>query len=164
MKNSSFRKNFLIFGVIALMAALIFVRAQTYLPKAPVFPRGTLEIAQAGGKTFPFSIEIATTPAQHEYGLMFRRSLPEDAGMLFLFSPDQPVSFWMKNTFIPLDMLFVRGDGTIEKIVTHAPPQSLANISSDEPVRGVIEINGGAADRLGLATGDKVLYPAFSGR
>ena len=164
MTNSPSRRNIFLGGIIALMAALIFVWAQTGTPPAPVFPRGSLVIVRADGQKFTLDIEIATTRVQTEYGLMFRHSLPKDSGMLFLFTPDRPESFWMKNTYIPLDMLFVRADGTIVKIVTHAQPLNLAPIASDEPVRGVIEINGGEADRRGLKTGDRVLYPAFTGR
>jgi uncharacterized protein len=164
VRSFSSRRNIFLGGIIALMAALIFVWAQTGAPPAPAFPHDSLVIARADGQKFTLDVEIATTHAQTEYGLMFRRSLPKDSGMLFLFAPDQPTSFWMKNTYIPLDMLFVGADGTIEKIVTHAEPLNLAPIPSDEPVRGVIEINGGEADRRGLKTGDRVLYPAFTGR
>jgi len=131
---------------------------------APSFGHASLVILQADGKKLSFDVEVATTPAQHAYGLMFRHSLPPDAGMLFLFVPDQRTAFWMKNTYIPLDMLFVRGDGTIARIAVKAEPLNLALIDSGEPVRGVIEINGGAAETLGIKPGDKVLYPAFSGR
>jgi uncharacterized membrane protein (UPF0127 family) len=161
MSSDTFHKSFLIGLIVALMAALIFAYART-APTGPVFPRGNLTFQRADGTTIPLDIEIATTPAQTEYGLMFRRFLPPHAGMLFLFTPAQPVSFWMKNTFIPLDMLFVQEDGTITKIVTRAQPFSLAHINSGDPVRAVIEINGGAADQWGLKTSDKVLYPAFS--
>jgi len=164
MKSPSSRSGFFLFGIIALMVALVFAYVYPATPAAPVFPHGNLLIQRADGKKFPLAIEIASTPAQTEHGLMFRRSLPPDTGMLFLFTPDRPASFWMKNTYIPLDMLFVRADGTIVKIAARAVPFSLAPIDSDQTVRGVIEINGGAAKEWGLKTGDKVLFPAFSGR
>lgn len=129
---------------------------------APVFPHSTLAIHRAHGSPISLDIEIASTPEQKSYGLMFRHSLPERAGMLFIWDADQPVSFWMKNTFIPLDMLFVRYDGVIVKIATHTEPYSLKSIPSEGPVRGVIEINGGAASQLGIETGDKVIFPSFS--
>ncbi len=130
---------------------------------APSFPHDNLEITHADGSgKVAFNVEVATTPAQAAYGLMFRRSLPADAGMLFVFDPPQIVSMWMKNTYIPLDMLFVRVDGVIVKIVTHAEPFSLATINSGEPVHGVIELGDGVAARDGLKVGDKVLYSAFT--
>jgi len=132
------------------------------LAHTPAFPHSTLKIRHAGGPPISLDIDIASTAEQKSHGLMFRRSLPENAGMLFVWNTDQPVSFWMKNTYIPLDMLFVRYDGTIVKITTHTEPFNLKPIPSDEPVRGVIEINAGAAERLGIHTGDKVLFPAFS--
>jgi hypothetical protein len=121
-----------------------------------------MTIRRSDGQSFPFIIEIAETPEQQRYGLMFRRALPQDAGMLFISDPDRPVSMWMKNTYIPLDMLFIRHDGTIVKIITHAEPFDLTPLSSGEPVRGVIEINAGEAERRGLKIGDKIVSSAFS--
>jgi uncharacterized membrane protein (UPF0127 family) len=129
---------------------------------APAFPKDSLAIKRAGGGLAFFTVEVAATPVETSYGLMFRRSLPEDSGMLFLFQPDQIISMWMKNTYIPLDMLFVRRDGVIVKIVTHTEPFSLTTINSDELVKGVIEIGGGVAAKKGINTGDIVLYPAFA--
>ncbi|HUY68115.1 MAG TPA: DUF192 domain-containing protein [Alphaproteobacteria bacterium] len=126
----------------------------------PSFPRAELSIKLQNGQVVPFHVELATTRVQAAYGLMFRRSLAPDAGMLFLFDPDQMVYMWMKNTTIPLDMLFVRGDGTVVKIV-HAKPLDTTIIPSGEAVRGVIEIGGGIAVKDGIKPGDKVLYPAF---
>jgi uncharacterized membrane protein (UPF0127 family) len=146
--------------IAAFFAYSFFANAQS--GNAPDFPRASMVIQRADGKTFPFTIEIATTREQDMYGLMFRRSLPADAGMLFIYGPDQPVSMWMKNTYIPLDMLFVAHDGAIVKIITHAVPFDLTPLSSGEPVRGVIEINAGEVEHLGLKTGDKVLFSAFS--
>lgn len=160
--------------ILSLFLVLVFVFAGAVFlwpvlvggpapENAPVFPRSSLTFVRADGHSFPLAIEIATTPEQQHYGLMFRRSLPRDSGMLFTQESDRPISMWMKNTYIPLDMLFVRHDGTIAKIVTHAEPFNLTPISSDVPVSGVIEINAGEADRLGLKTGDKVLFPGFGG-
>jgi uncharacterized membrane protein (UPF0127 family) len=128
---------------------------------APSFPRASMTIQCADGKKFPFDIEVATTPEQETYGLMFRRSLPRDAGMLFLWPEDRMVIMWMKNTFISLDMLYVGSNGVITKIITSAEPLSLMPLSSDVPVRAVIEINAGETVRRGLKPGDKVIYPAF---
>lgn len=108
-----------------------------------------------------FTVELATTPRDMEVGLMFRQSLAPDAGMLFVYPSDQPVTFWMKNTFIPLDMLFIAGDGHIRRIVERTIPQSTDTIPSVDEVRAVLEINGGTASRLGIKTGDVVHAPAL---
>jgi hypothetical protein len=109
-----------------------------------------------------FTVEIAADMKSQERGLMFRREMDPDAGMLFVFEPPQLVSFWMKNTFIPLDLMFVRADGTIASIAADAAPLSETSIPSAEPVRAVIEINGGRALALGIAPGDKVHAPQFT--
>jgi uncharacterized membrane protein (UPF0127 family) len=155
-------------GLAVLAAALVALALYVFNPSfaqqstqpAPVFSHAALSIRRADGTRVPFDVELALTPEQAEYGLMYRRALPENAGMLFLWTQDQPVGMWMKNTYIPLEMLCVKGDGTIVKIA-HAVPFDLTPIFSPEPVRGVIEINGGTAARQGLKTGDKVLYPGF---
>jgi uncharacterized protein len=92
---------------------------------------------------------------------MFRTSLPDGQGMLFDFSPEQNVSMWMKNTLIPLDMVFIAGDGTIRHIHANAVPHSTDTVPSEFPVRAVLEINGGSAKLLGIKPGDKVKHPIF---
>jgi uncharacterized membrane protein (UPF0127 family) len=108
-----------------------------------------------------FKVELAQTPPQMEQGLMYRRALAPDAGMLFEYQKPQAVAFWMKNTLIPLDMLFVAPDGTILTIHERAVPLSLEPISSEEAVTGVIEVNGGTVARLGIKTGDRVHHAFF---
>jgi uncharacterized membrane protein (UPF0127 family) len=103
-----------------------------------------------------FSVELATTPEQIARGLMFRRNLPAGAGMLFVYPDARPVAFWMKNTLIPLDMLFIAGDGTVSRIVERTVPLSETPISSVDAVRAVLEVNGGTAARLGIRPGDIV--------
>jgi uncharacterized membrane protein (UPF0127 family) len=124
------------------------------------FPTAALTIMSASG-AHKFTVEVATTPAQLEQGLMFRQSLAPDAGMLFDFKAPQPVMMWMKNTLIPLDMLFVDAQGRIVNIHERAVPGSLATIESAAPVRAVIELNGGTAARLGIRPGDRVVFPIF---
>jgi uncharacterized protein len=102
-----------------------------------------------------FTVEIAATFEQQERGLMFRRELGPDRGMIFPYDPPQVVAFWMKNTLIPLDMLFIRGDGTIARIAT-ATPLSLDTVSSGQAVAEVLEIRGGRAAELGIREGDHV--------
>jgi uncharacterized membrane protein (UPF0127 family) len=132
---------------------------------APAFAaeRQTLEIASKTG-VHAFSVEMATTNAQREKGLMYRKSLPEGQGMLFDFQQDQEVGFWMKNTYIPLDMIFIRGDGRILRIAENTEPLSEKIVPSNGPVRAVLEVIGGTARKLGIAPGDRVAHPIFKGR
>ncbi|WP_244486531.1 DUF192 domain-containing protein [Aureimonas sp. Leaf324] len=109
-------------------------------------------------------VEVADTPQAREIGLMNRESLAEDTGMLFDFREDRPVSMWMKNTLIPLDMLFINKTGTVVRIARNAKPHSLETIPSGKPVRYVLEINGGAAATYGAKTGDKLEHPLIGRR
>jgi len=120
----------------------------------------TLEIASKTGVHI-FAVEIADTEAQREKGLMFRKNLPDGQGMLFDFKREQDVSFWMQNTYIPLDMIFIRGDGSILRIVENAEPLSTRLIPSGGPVLAVLEVIGGTAHRLGISPGDRVAHPIF---
>jgi len=120
-----------------------------------------LTIVAADGRRHVFKAELAATDEQRMVGLMYRRSMPADAGMLFDFERDAPVSMWMKNTFIPLDMLFIARDGRVVNIAQRTVPHSLASVSSEGPVRAVLELNGGTASRLGLKPGDRVLHRLF---
>jgi uncharacterized membrane protein (UPF0127 family) len=117
-----------------------------------------LEIRSAG-KVHRFTVEVAKTEEEQEQGLMYRQSLAPDRGMLFPFSPPRPASFWMKNTFIPLDMIFVRADGTIARIADNTVPQSLDPVQVGEPVVAVLELAGGRAAELGIGDSDKVSWP-----
>jgi uncharacterized membrane protein (UPF0127 family) len=109
-----------------------------------------------------FTIELARTPAEMERGLMYRDRLAPDHGMLFLYDEERAVSFWMKNTLIPLDLIFADSSGRIVQIAERAVPLSTALISSDSPVRAVLEVNGGTADRLNVAVGDRLIHPALA--
>jgi uncharacterized membrane protein (UPF0127 family) len=123
----------------------------------------SLEIVSKTG-VHPFAVEVVATPEDRAKGLMYRKSLPEGQGMLFDFQTDQDVSFWMQNTYIPLDMIFIRGDGRIANIVENTEPMSTKMIPSRGPVRGVLEVIGGTTRKLGITAGDKVAHPIFSGR
>lgn len=125
--------------------------------------RETLEIASKTG-VHAFSVELATTEAEREKGLMYRKSLPEGQGMLFDFHRDQEVGFWMRNTYIPLDMIFIRGDGRIWRIAENTEPLSEKIVPSNGPVRAVLEVIGGTARKLGIAPGDRVAHPIFKSR
>ena len=110
------------------------------------------------GATHQFTVEVAATPEQQERGLMFRRSVPADRGMIFPYDPPQNVSFWMKNTLIPLDIIFIRGDGTIVRI-TNAKALDETPLPSGEPVAVVLEIRAGRAAELGIKEGDVASWP-----
>jgi hypothetical protein len=105
---------------------------------------------------YPFNIEIADTPQEQSRGLMYRQSLAADAGMLFDYGTERKVSFWMQNTYIPLDMVFIAADGTVMHIHDNAKPMDPTSISSKFPVRFVLEIPGGRAAEIGLRAGDRV--------
>lgn len=141
-----------------LLAAGLAVRARAQLQRFAVAP---LTIVSATGR-HRFTVEIAETPAQMEQGLMFRRTLAADAGMLFDYRHPTMATMWMRNTLIPLDMLFVDAQGRIVNIHQRAVPQSDDIIASAAPVLAVIELNGGTASRLGIKPGDRVLYPIFN--
>lgn len=124
------------------------------------FTREALTI-RSGDKTHKFSVELALNGRQHAQGLMFRRRMAPDAGMLFVYRREEPTAMWMKNTFIPLDMLFISRDGTVRRIAERRVPMSEAIIPSGGPVVAVLELNAGTASRLGLKPGDKVISAAL---
>lgn len=127
-------------------------------PLAQGFER--LEIV-SGTTRHAFAVEVMRTDAEKAKGLMFRQSMPADEGMLFDFSPARLATMWMKNTYIPLDMLFIRGDGVIHRIEHRTEPHSERTISSGAPVSAVLELNAGVSEKLGLKPGDKVIHPFF---
>lgn len=148
-------------GIALLLLVLLAPLPLEARDTAPVFPRDHLTVQRADGQKIAFDVEVATTQEQTEYGLMFRPSLPPDSGMLFLFSQPQRARFWMKNTLIPLDLLFIRDSGVIARVAPQAKPQDLTLIESGEEVLAVLEIKGGEAQRRGIAAGDRIRHPAF---
>src|SRR5690242_10001702 len=132
-----------LFALLLLLVAASAARAQ----QLQSFPTGDLTIETAGGPR-KFHVELATTPPQLEQGLMFRRTLAPDAGMLFDFKTPSPVTMWMKNTFIPLDMLFIDAAGRVISIAERTVPHSLDLVAATAPARAVLEVNGGTAARL----------------
>jgi uncharacterized protein len=122
---------------------------------------GTLVLKTATGD-HSFNIEVMVSEEERALGLMFRRSLPENSGMLFLYDPPQPATMWMKNTLIPLDMVFISADARVHRIESHAEPFSTTLIPSDGDVMGVLELNAGEAGKIGLKRGDKVIYPGIA--
>jgi len=143
---------FLIFAACALGCTQVL--AATVQP---------LEIATKNGVQV-FSVEIATTEEEKTTGLMYRRELADGKGMLFDFSPEQEVSMWMKNTYIPLDMIFIRADGRILRIAENTEPMSTKIIPSNGLVKGVLEVPAGTAQKYGIQAGDRVAHPLFGGR
>jgi uncharacterized membrane protein (UPF0127 family) len=145
--------------IAAFAAALVLsVAARAELQ---AFATAPLTI-ETGAGAQAFTVELAESPAQQEQGLMYRRSLAPDAGMLFVFPEPHQAVFWMKNTLIPLDMLFIAADGKIADLHERAVPMSVANIVSKVPVKAVLELNGGTVARLGIKVGDKVRAAAFN--
>jgi uncharacterized protein len=147
---------------------LFFLSVLSFLALPFAGPAGAqqlqqLEIMSKNGKHV-FGVEMALTPEEQSKGLMFRRELPERQGMLFDFRREQPTSFWMKNTYVPLDMIFIRADGRILNIAENTVPLSEALVSSSGPVRAVLEVIAGTSKKLGIAPGDRVVHPIFSGR
>ena len=147
-----------------LFAALV-VACFALSPVTPTQAAGqsTLEIVSKTG-VHAFAVELATNDDERSRGLMFRKELPEGHGMLFDFVHEAPVAFWMRNTYIPLDMIFIRGDGSILSIAENTEPLSDRNVPSGGPVRAVLEVIGGTARKLGIAPGDRVSSPIFNRR
>jgi len=126
------------------------------------FEKNELSIETAAGATHSFEVEVAVTLDQRAQGLMFRRTMAAEAGMLFLFGGSAPRAMWMKNTLIPLDMLFIDEAGKIVRIEERTVPHSLRAIVSGQPASAVLELNAGTASRLVIEPGDRVLHPAFN--
>ncbi len=155
----------LIAGLTAGVAVAVMLLVQEerieQAPSASGFPRSELVIVSGSGR-HEFTVEMAVTPEQRAQGLMHRRRMAPNAGMLFDYDRQAGrASMWMKNTYIPLDMLFIKADGEIESIAERTVPHSLETISSKGPVHGVLELNGGTAARLGIAPGDIVEHRLF---
>ena len=110
-----------------------------------------------------YDVEVATTDGERALGLMFRRSLPDTAGMIFLYDPPQAVAMWMRNTFIPLDMVFIASDGRVHRIEANTEPFSTDLISSGAAIGAVLELNAGQAEKIGLKRGDRVVFPGLGG-
>jgi len=127
----------------------------------PTLQTEELVIVSAGGARHVFHVEVARTPEQQITGLMFRKSVTPDGGMLFPWDPPIESRMWMENTLVPLDMVFIKADGTIGRIVENTVPQSLAIISSDGPVVATLELKGGITSKLGILVGDHVQSKAL---
>ena len=146
---------------IALAAALaVWAFAGVGAKAASIQP---LEIVTKTGVQV-FSVEVATTDQEKETGLMYRKELPDGKGMLFDFSPEQQISMWMKNTYISLDMIFIRADGRILRIAENTEPESTRIISSGGLAKGVLEVIAGTARKYGIAPGDRVAHPLFNSK
>lgn len=150
------RRGLLLLGAGFVITGMVPVQAQ---PARPLEP---LQIVTRNGIE-EFRVELARTPEELARGLMFRRELPDRQGMLFDFLTEQHVGFWMRNTLIPLDMLFIGKDGVIRHLHENAVPLSEETIASRYPVRAVLEINGGLVRRLGIRPGDRVRHRIFEG-
>jgi uncharacterized protein len=122
--------------------------------------KGTIAFKTETGE-HSFDIEVMTTGVERAKGLMFRRSLPERSGMLFVYDRPQPATMWMKNTYIPLDMVFIAEGGEVHRIEANTEPFSTATISSEGAIIAVLELNAGEAARIGLKRGDRAIYPGL---
>jgi uncharacterized membrane protein (UPF0127 family) len=151
-------------ALLAAAARALFVFALLVSPsmaRSAATAVERLEIVTATG-SHSFEVEVARTVNERERGLMFRRSMPQDHGMLFFFDDERPVAMWMKNTFIPLDMVFVSRSGRVAGLAEETTPLSETIIPSGGPAFAVIELNGGVARAIGLKVGDLVRHPGFA--
>lgn len=144
--------RFVAASLFFLLFCTSFASAQTVL-----FDKADLTVQKADGSTLTIQTELADTPAKQARGLMFRAEMTENAGMLFDFGKPRPVTMWMANTPLSLDMLFFDNDGTVNEIVSGTVPFSRERIASSFKSRGVLELNAGASDRMNIKVGDKLL-------
>ena len=170
------RRSFLLSLMAALLAAPLLTALPPFIDAAlaqggpiaeptgpqPQLPREPLTIITRDGKRHAFQVEMALTPQQQTIGLMFRTEVPADGGMLFDWGAERQAQMWMKNTLVPLDMVFIAGDGTIRSIAENTVPRSLANIDARFPVRGTLELAAGATAKLNIRVGDKVENRIFT--
>jgi len=145
-------------GATVLLALLLSGQSYTDSDLDAAFGKGTLIISASQNACYRFDVWLAVTNKQHSRGLMHVREMAANEGMLFVYSNADRRSMWMKNTYIPLDMLFIRGDGTVSSLISHTEPLSLRSISSVEPVTFVLELNAGVTDRLKIVADDLVVW------
>jgi len=151
----------------ALLAAALLIAAGAALPQgaAPeplsAFPQSLLAIRTSSGKVVNFKIWEADTPKREQQGMMFIREMDEHTGMLFMFPENKPVTMWMKNTYVSLDLVFLNAQGKIDYIAANATPRSEAIIGPPTPEFAVLELKGGACERFDIKVGDKVLHKNF---
>lgn len=150
-----------VFGVARLISAVLalFFCFSLAVLAAETFDKQPLAIVTKDGKSHAFTVELAVTPRQREQGLMNRREMAEDHGMLFAFGETRQVFMWMKNTYLPLDMVFFGKDGRVVSIARDTEPLSERIISSGEPATTVVEFNAGTAAKLGIEKGDRLIFP-----
>ena len=142
--------------VLVLALTLAFLSNGAWAAQSEM-PLAVAIVSSGDNVQHRFNVEVARTEEHRHRGLMFRLSLAEDAGMLFIFDRVAPVSMWMRNTFIPLTMLFIRADGTIARVIDKTTPMSEESLRSGEPVLAVLELVGGSASKLNLTIGSHVL-------
>jgi uncharacterized protein len=151
---------------VLLAAGLLIAASAALAQSAPpeplsAFPQSLLAIRTSAGKVVNFKIWEADTPKREEQGMMFIREMDEHTGMLFMFPENKPVSMWMKNTYVSLDLLFLNAQGKIDFIAEKATPRSEAIIGPPTPEFAVLELKGGACEHFGIQVGDKVLHKNF---
>ena len=155
----AFRVIWVVTGVLLVSASGVDAQ-QARGGRLTTFPTAKLSIKADSGR-HDVTVEIARSSRQQTQGLMYRRRMAANAGMLFVYRRVGSITMWMRNTYIPLDMLFIRGDGKIAYIAQRTTPHSLQTISSPEPVKSVLELNAGTVARLKIKIGDLVSSPAF---
>ncbi len=160
LKGSPVMKKFLLLVVVMAFVPVLVIAGSDGEPVQGQY----VTIHTADDNLHHFEIELAVTQEEMTKGLMFREELDPGAGMLFLFETDSERAFWMKDTLIPLDIIFIRTDGTIHRIHSMASPQDLTRIRSNGPVRAVLEVNGGLSETLGIKAGDTVHHESFANK
>ena len=148
-------------AILALLPVAATAQSNEPTKPQPDLPKEKLIITTKDGVKHVFNVEMAESPMQQITGLMFRTSVPADGGMLFDWGVPRDSQMWMKNTLVPLDMVFINQDGTIRSISENTVPESLAVIDSRGPVRATLELQGGITAQLGIVVGDKVTQRIF---
>ena len=151
---------FIVFAacMLALCVGLYFAFPPSYSSDVVTFDTAALSIEKAGGRRVHFDVEVAKNRDQLAQGLMYRKEMADDAGMLFLYPVQSRVAFWMKNTLIPLDMIFAGRDGVIRSVHRNAKPLDESHIAPPHLVFMVLEVNAGIVDAHGIQAGDKIIY------
>ncbi len=155
------KRRVLLALLTALPAGAVLAQITEPTQPQPELPKEKLVITSRDGTSHTFNVEMALTEEQQTTGLMFRTAVPDDGGMLFDWGHPEPSQMWMKNTLVPLDMVFINADGTIRSIAENTTPRSLAVIDSHGPVRATLELQGGITAKLNIRVGDVVHQRLF---